>query len=212
MPILKGTMSYTRFFVKSESLFSEETVVEKINLFKFRPLHPRGEDTETHGWCLYLNEYETERDIEIKDCIFDDAIILTMRMDVITVPKGLLKSLVKKSIAQYQRDHNRFADRTVKKEIEVAESQGLRARMIPKTKVIESIWYPKESELRIFSRSKTVIDRYLELFQHTFMVQPVLRDFAKEASSHAESRHDSSTLLALSHLPIFAPPVRVDVN
>lgn len=212
MPILKGNMSYTRFLVKSESNLSGESIVEKLNLFKFRPLHPRGEDNETHGWCVFLSEYETDYDITIKDCIYDDNVVLTMRIDSMVLPKALLKSMVKKSLAQYQRDHNRFPDRTVKKEIELAEIQGLRARIIPRTKIIESVWCPKSNELRIFSRSKSVVDRYLELFQHTFMLQPQLRDFPKEGLIAAQNKNLASTLESLSHQPLFLAPIRVDVQ
>jgi hypothetical protein len=201
MPIIKGTMGYTRFLVESPT---PQDVVEKLNLFKFRPLHEKGEDNEALGWCPYLNEYDHERAIFAKDCLFDDKVVLSMRHDSITLPKGLLKMLVKKSLAAYERDHQKQADRHVKKELELFEAKALRSRILPKTKLIEAIWCQKNKELRVFSRS-SMVDQFLDLFQQTFLVKPQRRDFIFEGMR--ESSIDS-----LTHQPIFMPPVRVDVQ
>lgn len=212
MPVLKGAMGYSRFLVKGGQALSSDVIAEKLNMFKFRPLHPKGEDTETVGWCPYLSEYDYDKSIEVKDFMFDRKIILSLRMDAISLPKELLKSLVKKSIAAYAKDYNKFPDRTVRKEIELAEALGLRARVLPKTKIIESIWCQNSEELRVFSRSKAQVDRYLELFQQTFMLRPERRDFAFEALQMAEKDGQIVALEALTHQPIFIPPVRVDIQ
>lgn len=204
MPIIKGTMGYTRFLVNSK-VEIDGLVIEKLNLFKFRPLHEKGEDSETIGWCSYLNEYDHERNIAHTDCFFDEKIVLSMRQDVITLPKGLLKMLIKKATQAYQREHQKFPDRQAKKEIELFEAKNLRARILPKTKIVEAVWYPKTQELRIFCRAQSLIDHFLDLFQQTFLLKPCKRDFVFEGLRLENIEN-------LSHQPIFIPPVRIDVQ
>lgn len=204
MPIIKGTMGYTRFLVNSEAPISLGSVVEKLNNFKFRSLHEKGEDTETLGWSPYLNEYD-ERDIAHTDCLFDEKIVLSMRQDVITLPKALLKMLVKKGLSAYFKEHQKMADRQAKKEIELFEAKKLRSRVLPKTKVVEAMWCPKTSELRIFSRSQNLVDHFLDLFQQTFLLKPQRRDFVFEGAR-------LTSIEPLAHQPIFQAPIRIDVQ
>jgi DNA recombination-dependent growth factor C len=211
MPVLKGTMGYQRFTASGE-VISPEQVLEKLKLFQFRPLHERGEDKETLGWSSYLSEYDHEKKLEIKDFLYGEKIILSLRYDIINLPKEYLKARIKKSLIEYERDHNKKPDRTVKKEIEAAEAQALRARVLPKTRIVEAVWCQKAQELKIFSRSSALIDRFTELFQETFLIRPSMRDFAHEAYWHAQSSQNSTTLELLSHEPIFMPPLCVDIQ
>jgi hypothetical protein len=211
MPILKGAMTYTRFRVTSLNILSAEEVTSRLNLFRFRPLDSRGEDSETLGFCPFQSEYDDERPIEVLDCYFDGKIALSLRMDVLRVPKELLRVLVKKSIAAYQHQHKRFPDRTIKKEIELAESKGLRAKILPHTKIVEALWCQKSQELRIFSRSATVIDRLVELFQQSFMLKPERRDCALEAFDYNEKK-SITVPVNFGHEPLYVPPLRIEVN
>jgi hypothetical protein len=43
------------------------------------------------GWRPYMAAYDHEKSIEISDFKYDDKIILTMRLDVLFLPKELLK-------------------------------------------------------------------------------------------------------------------------
>lgn len=211
MPVLKGAMSYTRFMVAGEH-YSAEQIVEKLRLFQFRPLHERGEDKESNGWSSYLSEYDHEKKLEISDFLFGEKIILSMRLDSISLPSQFLKARVKKSLAEYQREHNQKPDRRIKKEIEAEEIKALRARVMPKTRITEAVWCQKSQELRIFSRTAALLDRFNELFQETFLIRPSQRDFAHEAYWHAQSAHNYASLEHLAHEVLFMPPVRVDVQ
>lgn len=212
MAILKGAMSYQRFRINFKADLNPDQILEKLKLFKFRPLHERGFDQESIGWCSYLNEYDEDRALVVKDILYDEKIVLTLRHDSIVLPKPLLKSLIKKSVVSYYRDHNKWPDRTTKKEIEQAETQALRARVLPKIRIIEAILDIKSQELRIFTRSKGSIDRFLDLFNNTFLEKPLHRDFAHEAYWFAQSQSLPEALNAYTHIPLFAPPVRIDVQ
>lgn len=211
MAIAKGVMTYTRFRVASPKEFSAEEIAERLNLFRFRPLDPRGEDNETQGFCPFQSEYDDEKTIAPQDFYFDGKLALSLRVDAIKLPKELLRTLVKKSIAAYQRDHKRFPDRTVKKEIELAEAQSLRAKVLPSTKIVEAMWCQKSQELRLFSRSTAVIDRFLELFQQSFMLKPERRDFPTEAYVFSEKR-SMAISPSFGHEPLYVPPMRVEVQ
>jgi hypothetical protein len=210
MSVLKGALGYQRFTVAGEYL-SAEHILEKLRLFKFRPLHERGEDKETAGWSSYLSEYDHEKNLEIRDFLYGEKVILAMRYDVISLPSQYLKARIKKSLADYQRDHDKKPDRTIKKEIEAAEIQALRARVLPKTKIIEAVWCQKAQELKILSRG-SLVDRFLELFQETFLIRPSLRDFAHETYWLSYSAGQAHALEHMAHEPIFMPPIRIDIQ
>jgi len=210
MSVLKGAMGYQRLRVPGEN-FSAEQILEKLRLFQFRPLHERGEDKESVGWSSYLSEYDHEKKLEISDFLYGEKIILAMRYDIISLPSQYLKARIKKSLAEYMRDHNKKPDRTVKKEVEAAEIQALRARVLPKTKIIEAVWCQKAQELKILSRG-SIVDRFTELFQETFLIRPTLRDFAHETYWLGHAAGEAHAVELLAHDPIFMPPIRVDVH
>lgn len=209
MAIHKGVMSYTRFSLPSTKE-DPKSIVEKINLFRFRPLNPKGEDYETFGFCSAHQPFDDDKPIEVKDCLYDDKIILAVRYDKVTMPKELLRAMVKKSLQTYQRDFNRLPDRVVKKELEIQEAKALRSRILPKTQIVESIWCQKTGLLRVFTRSKPAIDRFIDLFRQAFAENPKLKDFVAEAMSFSEQ--SGAFLDTLTHQPIFMPPIRTDVQ
>lgn len=211
MPILKGSLTYQRFRISDEVNLSMDAIIEKMRLFKFRALDSRGFDQESAGWCAYLNEYDHEKELEIKDILYDEKIVLTLRYDQMVLPKPLLKSLIKKSHKAYYDDHKRWPDRTIKKELEQAIVQDLRSRMIPKTKIIEAVWSLESRELRIFSRSKTLVERFLDLFKATFLQKAYERDFTHEAYFFLASKNQSSLLDGYSYTPLFKTSHVVDV-
>ncbi len=212
MPVLKGTMGYTRFLVKCPQPLPATSIVEKLNMFRFRSLHPHGEDNESMGWCAYLSEYDAEKTIVINDFQYDQNLVLCMRVDNITLPKGLLRSFIKKALSAYAKEHNKLPDRTIKKEIELAETLSLRSRVFPSIKIVESIWCQTTQELRVFSRSKAQIDRFLDLFQNTFLLRPERFDFAHSSWQLAQKKNNESDLEQMSHEPLFIPPARIDVQ
>lgn len=206
MSILKGTMSYSSFSIKSEAPLAPEAILEKLRLFKFKALHPHGEDSEAWGWCPYQAEYDLDKSIEIRDFLYDDKIVLSMRVDVISLPKELLKSNIKKSIKSYYQDHKKWPDKVIKKEIEKAEMKALRARVLPKTKIIEAMWDQKQGRLRVFCRAQKQLDQFNDLFAQTFLSRPLPKDFSGLALQHKEA------IEALSFQPLFAMPQPVDVQ
>lgn len=212
MPLLKGAMSYQRFRVNADATLSPEQIIEKLRLFKFRPLHEHGHDEEAVGWSSYLAEYDDEKELEVSDILYDKKIILSLRYDAVSLPKPLLKSLVKKSITSYFHEYKKWPDRVTKKEIEQAERASLRARVLPKTRIVEAMWCQSSEELRIFTRSSSLIDRFLDLFNNTFLQKALHRDFTQDAYWFAHSSNSLQALSQIAHVPIFAPPIRIDIQ
>lgn len=206
MSILKGTMSYSSFSAKSEAALTPQAILEKLRLFKFKALHPQGEDSEAWGWCPYQAEYDLEKTIEIRDFLYDDKIVLSMRIDVISLPKELLKASIKKSIKSYYQDHKKWPDKIIKKEIEKAEIKALRARVLPKTKIIEAMWDQKQGRLRVFCRAQKQLDQFNDLFAQTFLTRPSPKDFSGAALEHKDR------VEALSFQPLFVMPQQVEVQ
>lgn len=183
---------------------SDHEAIEKLNLFRFRPLHEQGEDNETAGWVSFLAEYETQKPLEYKDVFFDGNMVLGLRIDVIKIPKPLLKANVKKSCDLYFAEHKRLPDKVVRKELERAEAKALRARILPHTKVIEAFIDINRREVRMLARPKALIDRFRELFEQTFMVHLNRDDFVAVALKNEKT---AGALDHLHHEPLYSPAV-----
>lgn len=210
MSLLQGTMGYQRFRLAQSDL-SAADIAQKLSLFKFRPLHPQGEDNESAGWVAFQSEYDHEKSIEVSDFYYDGKIILCLRVDNLIVPKQLLKSLVKKSLNNYFRDHQKAADKTVRKEIERAEIQGLRQRILAKSRFVEAVW-DLSGELKILSRSHNLVDRFLGVFQDSFLTRPERHDCASQTYDYCLKNDSIIVMDALHHTPLFTPPTRIDVQ
>lgn len=211
MPILKGLMNYMRFSVAASHEIKPEYFKEKFNLFRFKPLNENGHDDQSLGWVPFLSEYDDEKPIETSDFLYDDKIILTLRMDKINLPKELLKIAIKKAILSYEKQFKKYPDKAVKKEIEIAESKKLRAKVLPKCKVIEAVFSLENNQLRIFSRSASLIDKFVEIFEQTFLLKVSRCDFAwfsLKSKNNEEFLHD---LFLLKQKPLFSPAHQIDI-
>lgn len=178
MSVLSGAMTFQRLYLPNDEKFNEDYIKERLGLFRFRPLHAQGIDNESLGFCPYRSEFDNEKAIEVADFLFDQAIIFSVRLDVIKIPRPLLKALVKKSVIAYQREHGKKADRTVIKEIEKAESAGLRARILPKSTIVEIVWQKNTNEILVLNRSERLVERFIDIFYQSFLVRPLKKDFA----------------------------------
>lgn len=198
--LLSGNISYVRFSLAG-SMPNPEQAVEKLNLFRFRPLHEHGEDNETAGWVSFLKEYETQKPLEYKDVFFDGNVVLCLRLDVIKIPKPLLKANVKKSWDLYFVEHKRFPDKVIKKELEMAEAKALRARILPHTKIVEAFVDLHRKEVRVLTRTKALIDRFRELFEQSFMVHLNRDDFVAVG---LKNEAKAGALDNLHHEPLYS--------
>lgn len=212
MSVLSGTMAYQRFKINHELRLTPEQIVDKMRLFKFKPLHHQGLDNDTLGWVSYRSEYDHDQVISTADCYFDQKMILVLRMDNLLLPKQLLRALLKKSLDIYQREQNKTPDLKLKKEMELAEAQKLRSKILPKTRIIEAVWCLSTQELRVFSRASSQVEKFLEIFQDTFLVRPERQDFAQNSYSYAQKNADLAKLELLSHQPMFLAQSALDVQ
>lgn len=212
MPILKGLMSYQRFKLEINHKLDHSLFLERLNLFRFKPLKEQADDYETFGWVPYLWEYDEDKKIDEGDFLYDQRLIFCLRIDNIKLPRELIKNNTKKSIKNYYQQFNKWPDKVTKKEIEANEIRSLRAKMIPKTKIIEAILCLNKKEIRIFSKGSSHLDKFLEIFEQSFSLKLTRIDFAWYSLNSQSIKTDFNSLLALHPAPLFQPALRTHIN
>jgi len=213
MGILSGSSTYLRFRVEGGVSSNYAEVFEKaLEIRRFVPLHPDGEDNESSGWVLFQRPYADEETILSDSFLFGDSIMLGFREDSMAYPKAMMKDWVKKRLTDYQEKNHAKITPSIKKAIEATVKSEIRKRILPKSKVVNCQWDLSRSRVRFFSRGKGLVERFVELFEQTFQVKLHLQTFAGLAETANLSLMEKSLLETLKPQEIFKIAIRTEVN
>ena len=204
MGVIKGSSTYTRFQVEgSEPSNFIEQFERAIEIRRFVPLHPEGEDTDSMGWVLFQKPFADDEPILNDAFLFGQTIVLGYREDNMTYPKALIKDLVKKRLDEYQEKNQSEASFQIKKTIEASVVSELRKRILPRSKVVDCVWDLTRHEVRFFARGKGIVDRFVSFFEQSFGLKLFLTNFSELAVRAQLSLMEKSLLEHLETQEIF---------
>lgn len=132
-----------------------------------REINPQGEDERSVGWCNA--HFALDASLTLEQCLYNEYIVVGMRVDTLTVPKRLL-------VIYCEREERR-AMRELKKEVltryeraEIREQveKMLRKKVLPTIKSTEMVWNWETGYVRFFSTSKGLNDEFIDLFEDSF--------------------------------------------
>jgi hypothetical protein len=194
---LKGSLSYSRFFVNGELPSDFRTRYGKaIRLRAMKPLLPDEEATERSGWCVMGEPFETE--LEHGDIFWNEFVNLGFRTDKWAIPGSLLRSKMKEAeAAALGRKGRERLSRTEKNELKEMVVKKLRRQLPPVTRSFDLSWSLDEGLVRFFSHADKAISGMRELFERTFGVELVQEAPYTLASRLGLSRADEGTWQAL---------------
>lgn len=173
MPALKGSLSYTRFFVSGEMPDDfRERFMRAIRLRAMRPLEPDDEELERSGWAK-LGE-PLEIDLSYDDVFANEYINLGFRTDRWAIPGPVLRTKMKEAEAAYLEKKGRERlSRKEKTELKLLVSKKLRRTLSPVTRSVDVSWAVNEGIVRFFSLSQRPGAVMTELFKKTFGLELV---------------------------------------
>lgn len=174
MPILSGAMSVRRFRVVGNlPEHWRDRFRDKLDelSFKDNPIEVGKEERE--GWVQIHNLLETSFE-DFNKWLYNDLILLALRIDKKALPAKLLKATLEKQFAQWCEENGRKrCPKDVREQMkEDLEARWL-ARTLPKVATTELCYNHKEGYVILHSLSESAADRVRKRFYATFGLRMV---------------------------------------
>jgi len=165
-------------------------VFEEMTRSRFQDLKPGTEKDRSIGWVLSDDPFST--DFSRATLFRGEILVLTLRMDILSLPGSQLKLHVEKAVAERLKKEGR--DRLNRKEQEELADEvrfDLFNRMVPNIKLAELVWATDSSRAWFFSRAAAMVTPFEELFTETFGVRLVAdTPYTVAAANLGEERAD----------------------
>lgn len=204
MAALKGSLTYTRFYVEGKIPASyEDKFFAAIEHEAMRPLVADEDVTERSGWTRIGEPFEIDLDVE---SVFSDRYInLGFRTDRWRIPAPMLRAKLREAEAAYldKKGRERIG-RKERAELKILVAKKLRKQMTPSTRFVDLSWSLDEKVVRFFSQARVPGAAMEELFQKTFGLKLVrespytlaARLGLSSAEEHAWESLDVTSLLS----------------
>lgn len=168
MPALRGSLTYSRFFVEGDLPEDfREKYMRAIRLRAMKPLEPEDDDLERSGWCKLAEPFELE--LRYEDVFCNEYVALGLRTDRWQIPGPMLKARVREAEAAYLEKKGREKlGRKEKAELKESVARKLRKQTAPSTRMVDMVWSMNEGIVRLFTHAEKTAGNMVELFQKTF--------------------------------------------
>lgn len=169
MPILKGSVTLTRFKVDDVPADVFATLSDRLKMFAFTPIDDIAEE-RSFGWT----NFDDLLDIEWKQSVpqKEPYIAFSLRLDTRRIPAAVLSKENKIALSADQEKikalGKNFVSLERKREIREQVKLRLLARTIPTPAYFEVVWHTESGAIWLGSASPKIQDMFVELFGRTF--------------------------------------------
>jgi hypothetical protein len=175
MGALAGSLSYMRFLIDGEPPKNPGSTFEKaIAARRFVPLQPSQESPESAGWVAAEAPFDDELALTRDLFLFGDLVVLAYREDKWAIPRPVVKREVQKRIQKIIAEEKKSPDDIGKAFVKAVEQSiiaELKAKTLPRTKIVDVVWDMGRGEARVFGRGTVATERVASLFERTFQVK-----------------------------------------
>lgn len=175
MGIYNGAVAFTRYRLLGPS--NKVTIAKLSNLledFKSPTLKLEGlPKAEAIGWVRPLTPQdpdviEEEGHWDISECQIQGGIMLRVRYERRKIQSNLLQMIYKQKLNTHLKATGKQMGHSDRKKLKLELASDLLRRALPEIQFTDVLWKDAEQDLYIFSASKTVCERVLQLFHQTF--------------------------------------------
>lgn len=173
MGILRGSLTYSRFFVAGDVPDDiAGASLKRIRANAFRDLVPEEDEASRHGWASVQDPMDVDLDHE--KVFWNEYLSLGMRIDTWVVPKPLLQAHLRTAeAALLEKKGLERIGKKAKAELKLMVLRKLRRQLVPSTKSVDLIWNTRTHVALFFSQSQRVHLLVQELFEKTFNLRLV---------------------------------------
>jgi recombination associated protein RdgC len=173
VPALKGSLTYSRFFVDGDLPDDfKERFVKAIRLRAMKPLEPDDEAPTRSGWCRLGEPFDL--DLGYEDVFYNEYLNLGFRTDTWVVPGPMLRAKMRDAEAAYLQKRGREKlSKQERVELKAIVTRKLRRQLVPTMRVVDLSWSIDEKIVRFFSQATKQAIAMADLFQRTFALKLV---------------------------------------
>lgn len=173
MGVLKGAIGYAKFHVRGALPDDvHQRYMARIRARGFKPLTPEDEDDAAVGWVPVERPFDDEISFRAEGVFFGGYLNLALRIDRWKFPASVVKAKMAAAERAYrQKTGKDRISRAEKAELRETVEKKLRRDGEPTTKTCDLSWNLATRELRLFGRSKLVVEHFHELFEKTFQLR-----------------------------------------
>lgn len=177
MGFQNGSFSLTRYRVLGrEKRLSISELNKKFAGFQAGTLKLQNSTRELeYAWVLPENPElddrgTTEESWTLSDCLFEDGILLRIRVEKRNVPTQLLNIVSKKRWLETKAEEAdaKSEERVMKKQIVDEVKEELLRMSLPTLSYIDAYWKDQEDSIYLFSQGKSARECFEDLFRKTF--------------------------------------------
>jgi recombination associated protein RdgC len=206
MGILKGVLTYQRFFLEGDIPQNAARIFEEaVESRRFMPLTDEGETMMASGWVPTHAPLADDLQIMHHDFIFDDRLVITYREDELRFPKDYIRARLAERAQAFEEETGEKPTKAMLEAFEAGIRGELRRRLLPGTRLVDVVWDMASQEVRIFTRSKGPLERLQVLFERTFNARLLHATYGQRAFKKDLNLRSMGMLENLEPSPAFEP-------
>ncbi|MEO7328914.1 MAG: hypothetical protein ABI193_10070 [Minicystis sp.] len=173
MSALRGTLTYSRFFVLGDLPADLAGVsMKRIRASASQPLNPDEDISERHGWCAIEDPMIT--DLDHGTVFFNEYVCLGLRIDRWVIPKPMLNAHLRDAEqAILEKKGLEKLGRKAKADLKLFVLKRLRRQLMPSVKSVDLVWNVQTGVARFFSQSERIHLLVQDLFEKSFRLKLV---------------------------------------
>ncbi len=180
MSLQNGSFSLTRYQVLGrKKRLAVAELNQKLHGYQARPISLQAAARELdYGWVLPDNPeleedfHERQLNWDISDCLYEEGILLRLRIERRSVPGQLLQEIARQrwSDRQPQQDQQDSEEpqRVRKKQVLDEVKEELLGLSLPSISYVDAYWKDQDDRIYLFSQSKMAREAFEDLFHKTF--------------------------------------------
>lgn len=146
-----------------------KVVINELRRNRFKDLDPASGREKSSGWVLADDPFSS--DFGKENVFYGNAVVLALRMDVLSVPPAQLRLLLEKAAREKLKKEGREAlSKQERKEMMEELRFDLMKKALPSIRLSEMVWDTDSKRLWFFGRSPAMVEAFEELFKETFGV------------------------------------------
>ncbi|MBX5484199.1 MAG: recombination-associated protein RdgC [Myxococcaceae bacterium] len=169
MPILRGSVTFSRFGVETEKHAPSDVrrwLLKGLQRQAFQPIDRKSDDERAAGFVELENPDGTG--FPTSALFFGERALFSWRIDTLKVPGAQLKAEMEKWKTAFEREHGRRPSRAEVSEHRGAVRQMLRSKATPITRTHDLSWNLKTHTLQIWTSSRKVVEEIAVALEESF--------------------------------------------
>lgn len=201
MPIIRGSVTFTRFQVEHASEPPKNVrawLTRALKSRAFEPIDRAGEDERSAGFVELENPEATE--FSVSTLFQGDHALFAYRVEQLRVPARNLKAELEKWAQAFETTNGRRPGRRETSEERDHVRMKLRRRIDPSVKVTDISWNMKTQQLQIWATAKGIVEEIQQLIEDRLELRLVPRSvagLARDAKVEVERLTPTPELFAL---------------